>query len=277
MNIRDIINLLETPISDFETIGDWSKSSSFRHAPDRKILTNPKAVSKIKAMWNKTEVDFNLMFLNAPNAGVFLEEGLVTPEWIAEKFPKYVDQIKIDPNAINILYTNNTGAERVPMTGWIIAHRFAHAIARFGKSADYKDAISEYDRSTANILEIAYGIEKPKSAVTSFNREYVSIEIAFFNRVATMRSARNGEIVRETEIIPELFAQYLLTGSIKFNSLPDRIEFGKAAWGRKQGRDAIANQHDREYAQQGLEDLAESLGDIFSNTLHRAVGKIYVM
>jgi hypothetical protein len=59
MHIHD---LFESPISGFDTIGNFDKGTSFRSPVDRKILTNPKSVQKIITKWEKTPVDFN-MFL----------------------------------------------------------------------------------------------------------------------------------------------------------------------------------------------------------------------
>jgi hypothetical protein len=63
MRYIDLKPLSEAPIEDFNTIGDFDKSSSFRKPIDRKLVTLPKSVAKIKAKWSKTQFPFNMYFV----------------------------------------------------------------------------------------------------------------------------------------------------------------------------------------------------------------------
>ena len=125
-----IKELFEAPISDISFTGDWEKNSSFR-AQDRKLLTNPKAITKIKAMWKFPEdINFNIICVNHKEAKNHIEVGLVDKEYIIKGFAETGDEIykNLKGDEINVIFTNNNGSEGVPMTGWIMAHRLGHAI-----------------------------------------------------------------------------------------------------------------------------------------------------
>lgn len=268
--------LTEAPISDFSLMGDWDQRQSFHSAQDRKLLQNPKAVEKIKAMWNKTDYDFNLMFLNAKEAKDHQEIGFVDREWLEKNLSQYLEEIKVDPNAINVLHTNNATDARVPMTGWVIAHRLFHAASRdtvTGKKKDFhfNEVSTEFRRTIARILHDGYGL--PEVGVNTYTE---SVRLSLFKSIGTMRSSRDGTLLRSSEFLLEVMAQYILTGRIKFNPLPAEIPYGKAVFGRRQK--LILNKGvDGEIANNALEDLAEVMEHNVSNILGSMIGSLLVM
>jgi len=288
-----VVDLFEAPIEDFTHVGDWSKNSSYREQ-DRKLLTNPKAVAKITAQWEKTPVNFNMYFVNSPEARKHTEVGMVTQEWLQKEMPNTFPLLDIKSDAVNILFTNNSGAERVPMTGWIIAHRFGHAVSRyaygqggypssqFGRGGsqrqiyDFTQAREEILRTTAMFFKDAYGMRNAAERESDYEtlRSQDRMMVAFYHSIGTMRSARNGQIRNEFEFTLELLAQYMLTGRIKFNPLPKMIT---SPAGRKWYAGFKGNEHDYDYYNTGLETLAETLEEIFLNLLHSCVGRIFVM
>jgi hypothetical protein len=93
----------------------------------------------------------------------------------------------------------------------------------------------------------------------------------FFHAVGTMRSARNADFSNPNEFFFELFAQYMIGRHIKFKPLPDSYKSGKA-W-----RFIKANEHDRDYYNTKLEDLATTLEEYFEDGLRNLHGAIFVM
>jgi hypothetical protein len=72
-----------------------------------------------------------------------------------------------------------------------------------------------------DVKNIYYGFNTPK-------------ELSYFyNKIGTMRSARENKITRGGEFHHELFAQYLSTGKITLNRLDKTIQLGYEAFGRK--------------------------------------------
>jgi hypothetical protein len=288
-----VLDLFEAPIEDLTHLGDWSKNSSYREQ-DRKLLTNPKAVSKITAQWEKTPVNFNMYFINSPEARKHTEVGMVTPEWLQKEMPTTTPLLDIKSDAVNLLFTNNSGAERVPMTGWIIAHRFGHVVSRYeygqgghqssqgrGRGAqrqvyDFTQAREEILRITAMLFKDAYGMSRAAEHEGDYDtlREQDRMMVAFYQKIGTMRSARNGQIRNEFEFTLELLAQYMLTGRIKFNPLPRTIA---SPAGRKYYAAFRGNDQDYDYYNGSLDDLADTLQEVFLNLMHNCVGRIFVM
>ena len=91
-----------------------------------------------------------------------------------------------------------------------------------------------------------------------------------------MKSARDRKIRDEFEFTLECFAQYMLTGKVRFGKLPKSFRWNV---GRGQNRGAAfrGSDHDYEYYNQMMEDYAENMGHHFLNCLNGLVGRILVM
>ena len=153
-------------------MGDWGADSP-RREWDKKsiaILNSERGIQKIKNMWSKAPVDFDMYFVRQAGAMKHVETGEVDSEWVKENLNM---DIKPDPNAITVLFTQNVGNEKVPMTGWIIGHRFAHAIqasTRYSRNSAsgelYSSLRNEIYRDFKGILQQAYGRENQNQKST---------------------------------------------------------------------------------------------------------------
>ena len=277
----------EAPIDDLTHVGDWTKGSSFRHEQDRKLLTNPKALRKITAQWEKTPVSFNVYLVNNKDGLKQGEVGEVSWEWVEKNLPTTAPYIEIKPDSVNLLFMNNSGSERVPMTGWIMAHRFGHVVSRYNTGqgtsprsgmnmqrqfADFTDARESINRTMMTILNDGYGFKLRPSSNGFFGQEE-KILTAFYEQIGTMRSARQGQIRNEFEFTLELLAQYMLTGRIKFNPIPAHFKKGRSVYASFKGPES-----DMDYYNGMLDDLADgTINYQFENLLNACVGKILVM
>lgn len=273
MRLQD---LFEAPIEDINHVGDWNRSSSFDRAPDRKLLTNPKAIQKIIKMWEKTPVPFQINFVNHAEGRLWMnrEAGKVSLEELKKNMPRVFDEIKIDPNAINIIYTNNGGGDWVPLTGWMMAHRFCHTLVR--SKGDRQQVPTMWDardilwRTTSQLLA-EYGLKTPEYYDHDRFSPKAKEITNFFYAIGTMRSARNRQLSNPNEFFFELFAQYMMTGSIKFKPLPKQYKSGRIY------RNFRGNENDLEYHDISLETLAETLPEYFEDCLRNLHGSIFVM
>ena len=278
--------LNDMAIRQFKTVGDWNKPSSFRDKTDRALLTSPKAVQKIQRQWSKTPYDFNMYLVNDPrvNKSEFRERGAVEIGFVRDAMHITPEEIPDPgPGEITIIYTGNSGDQRKMASGWILAHRFGHALARSGGGrgavgTEWNEFTARLKGLVTEILGDVYGIniaEKERQRWGGGDKilKYVA------QQLGTMKSARDSNMRSWYEFAYELLAQYLITGNIKFNPLPDRIVTGIAGWGRKetrgvhpdaQGIQQTYNTHDLEYYAQELEQMLE-------NVLDRAMGQIFVM
>lgn len=271
MLIRD---LFEAPISDISHIGDFDKSSSFRHAQDRKLLTNPKAISKIKSMWRfPEETDFNIILVNHPDGNRHTEVGVVDRQWLESNMPRIWPELSpaLRSDQINIIFTNNKGDRRVPMTGWIMAHRFGHALWASSvrgpnDSSQYyfKEAVTIFSSTLKDIMA-EYGVR--------WNSDYMPSNgplLGFLHAVCTFRSARERNIRAPFEAILECLAQYMTTGRISFNEAPARFRYGNQVY-------RLRDADDVEYVNRMLDGMFYQLKDYFEASIGYSEGKIFVM
>jgi hypothetical protein len=238
---------------------------------------------------------FQYVFVNNKEARKHEEVGEVTEAWLKEKMPNTLPLLKLSQDAVNVIFTNNVGDERVQISAWIIAHRFSHAMARYmglgGGGNDQKGAVAYQFHEIRNVLIAScsrllstYGMEVADSdRKLSYERRYgrgksAEALLSFYQAIGTMKSARERNIRTEFEFMHELLAQYLLTGKITFNPLPRMFNHGKPAWGKYPNAQHFkANDNDHDYHNLMLEDLAETITEMFENILNMCVGRIFVM
>ncbi len=270
--------LSEMPVANYKTIGDFSKKYSISHPVDRRLLSNPKAIEKITRQWEKTPFKFDLYVINDKRVMDldFRETGSVNVDkFIRAKMKLTPDEVpNPTPGHITVLYISNSGDERYMATGWILAHRFGHAIAR---SQD--ESGEEWRRFREHLREVVSGILETVYGVSLENKNYENAEAVLLQaaqQLGSMKSARDNNLRNWAEFAYELLAQYMLTGSIKLNPLPEKLIVGLRPFGRKDTRVAhdvarnMYNNHDLDYYAGELESMLDTV-------LSKAVNKVYVM
>lgn len=274
-------DLFETPIQTFKTIGDFSRNSSFRKQRDRLLVTVPGSVQRIKEKFENTHFDFHLYFVNSAKANKFTEEGPRDIEWVREYLGEEVaDEVgQADATAITVIFTNNKGAEGMPMTSWIIAHRIAHVLARGELNGDRNEAwfkardtlieATDYIFNSAYRHEMETGPRNPGGYELGSRANQLRY-MNFWQQVGTFKSARDANIRDWFEVLNELFAQYLTTGTLKFNPLP-RVINGKYPMHMRGG------EFEQREAQLKLDATVGTLTRDFDGALVVATGKIWVM
>ena len=155
-----IIELLETPIEDYQLIGDFSKGKSFNHPVDRKLLMHPKNTLKVYKMFSKTPYNFRIYPINEPGLRQFSEIGNVSIGWLRDNIPTAHDFLQKNPikdDEIVIFYVSNTGVDKVILTPWMMAHRFGHAIRL--RNVAWDDFESNMNAMFQSILKEFFNIE----------------------------------------------------------------------------------------------------------------------
>jgi hypothetical protein len=286
--------LLEMPISTFEKKGDWSENAPL-HMYDKsstKMLNNPNYAEKVKTKWSKIDQDIDMYFVRSKQAKRYREIGEISPEFVKEGLGL---DIPINDNNITIIFTNNVGDEKVPLTPWIIAHRFAHALARIHKSShgNYSDAPSRNHQWNAAdeavdyiidwTLKNGYGVRKTSGY--DQNRRWIDVDLgsleqkrlAMANVLGTFKSARDNNLRQPFELTNELIAQFIIEGQIRLNTnLPQRIPYGRMAWG-KASRSLFKIKDQEALLTDGIERAQSIIAGEIESMLMEAVGKIFVM
>lgn len=251
--------LNEMPIDRFNLLGKWGKDDPKRgyNNQDIGILTNPKAVEKIKRKWSKTDFDFDMYFVRDKNAWKYREVGVVTPEFAESQFG-----IKIDTESdkISIIFTNNIGSEKIQMTSWMIAHRLSHAIKN--------ESVFKYYFS--NNIEKFF-----KELIKDYGLNVEPLILAY--NIGTTKSCRERNLLNFGEFIHELFAQYLIEGKIKFKPIENILISTKYNWGRKQDIIKHLNQTDLTEINIYLEQKSHELTYNAYCTLGSCYNKVFLM
>lgn len=237
MNFKEFL-INEMPIGNFQKIGNWEKDDP-KYNWDKKslgILGSERGVEKIKRQWSNTKNTFDMYFVRKPGLRKYSNEGEVSEEWIQKNIDP---EITVDPENITVIYINNIGDQKVPMTGWILGHRLGHAIV---KTNSYKAYEHELHRFMSDIARDFYQKQIRWHHVKG---EYPRIEYyssqrfmkALAQSLGTMKSAKNNKIARYPEFTYEVLTQYLMSrdGKIKFNkNLPQILtmpgKFGRQEW-----------------------------------------------
>ena len=297
---------VEAPIEDYTTLSDRpdskpgdsssiskdpeafaKRSSSFTDKRDRILSTNPKAVQQLKKKWARIGEEVYVYVVNTKEARNHTEVGVVDREWLEKNMPAVAPHIPEHEDGITILYTNNKGAEKVPMTPWIMAHRLAHAMARMtGMSgnrtiSEYSEAERSINEVVNTILQDEYGYRGPtkrgsyrdEREAQSFRR-FEILRRKFFEEIGTFRSARNKKLREDFEFLNEVIAQYIITGKITFNPIPQKIVL-KKAWGND--ADGVRLRGDPDDANQMLDTLSRDLEYYIENMFSQSIGRIFVM
>lgn len=263
----------EMPINKFNLVGDWGPKAPKRgfDKPSIGILTSPKGVQKIRNMWSKTEVDFDMYFVRQPNAMKFVQMGEVNSAWLKDNL-----NINLQPNpeAVTILFTQNLGNEKVPMTAWTIGHRAGHAFAR-GKGYTNK-CFTNFTRivreKLSEIFEDVYGHNIPKQSGFTDDRSSQKKLHFIAQALGSMKSARDGNLRDYGEFVYELLGQYIISGKITFRMPPPTL-------GNRNQR--YRNQLQKDFEQPEVRHMLEFMEDVFNQQceiiLHSAVGKMFVM
>jgi hypothetical protein len=285
MNISRILQkaLQEAPIQDLGHVGDFDRGSSFRHQRDRRIVTHPASIENIKKKFGNTKHNINILFVNTAKANRHTEHGTVDKNWIREELGDEVLQ-KVNSmnteNAITIIFTNNKGDQRIPMTPWIMAHRMMHVFARGKIRPYYTDAADELIRFTSDYVlptYLGYDRKVPPTYDTmggrSFrggdNRKTQLLFKHLFHKIGTFKSARDKKLRDWFEVINEVGAQYLITGDVKFNEAPKCI-----------GPRNEYCSNDKlmlDQANDGIDSMASYFKLKMDKMLDASVGKIFVM
>lgn len=276
--------IIEAPLTDYVPL-NFNKKGQFKPV-DQRLIQHPTTISKAAKVFARIPYDVRLFFVNTPGLRGYRETGAKSADDIKKILGKDADPI-LDgsKDAITILYIGNFGVDKVIMTPWIMAHRFGHAITAtnrfaYGGTNVPNDAWSQTEqhffRSINEILSEAYGIRRAtdtgfKLSAVNWNvsREYN----ALFNAIGTQRSSRENLINRPYEFLYELLAQYLVTGTIKLNPLPERIGYGRKAWGRVTNY-LILN---KDYTANVTDKIAYDMEIMFDSVISSQVGKIFVM
>lgn len=273
----------EDAMDNLEVQGNWNDGKAHGYdKPSLKMMTNPLNIERIKKKWEKLPYDVNAYIIKGPKIHQYTELGRVTFDFVRDKLGM---NINYDDDKITVIYTNNKGSEKVPLTPWTLAHRLGHAMARDKISNDtpymYKEVNLTIDKLLRDVAKY-YGRNSLTKEVRS-SYSYNSVPDEQFKKalvyaLATFKSARDRKLRASFEFTNELIAQYVITGKVTLNANLPKLLPLSYAWGKPQGYHLRFTE---ERTPQELEDLIEVYQSELYNDIDAlfgsSIGNIYVM
>lgn len=270
----------EMALTNLQKIGKWGDKKN-RHGYDKAslgILSSPSGLKKLEKTFNRIgNWDFNLYFIKDRNAWKEAEKGLVTPEYLYTRLglEAGIDFPKPESDQITVLFTNNSAAEKVPLTPWTIAHRIGHSFAAtFRNNRDLEYLNRQISSILKQLFEQCYNINVNSSNLR-FSQEYYVRD--FYQKIGKFRSARMGKLLRATEFYHEAFAYWLLhDGELDFNDPPQSLQStNRKAWGNPVARNYRLEDVDEcwEY----LNQFKWALDEMFNTMIGKHMGTISIM
>lgn len=253
------IEINEEPIGDIYLHGDFSKPGSFRQ--DDLSLTTQKRQDKIKRVLQKAPIMIDLHFVNLKytvdltqhlihdkfKIG-FVKADILSHDWGIDITPK--------SDALNLVYVQNEGSDRIPLTPWVIAHRLSHSFA-------YTNDLYFEQQNLFKTFQTM--MDKVQDSYSSVDMQRISWE-TIAEVFGTTRASREKQYAknRAMEWAHECFAQLCVVGEIKFNKAPAEIGGHiSVPWGIRE-------------VDEYFESLKRILTAGFTSMLQGSVGKILV-
>ena len=239
MTFKQLYTLMtEDNIEDLQVQGNWDDGK--RHGYDKAsigIMKNPNTIQRIKKKWDRFKYPIDMYIVKGPKIHQFTEIGKVPYEFLRNELKL---DIPTDSEHITLVFTNNKGNEKMPMTPWTLAHRFGHAIRRDANGINY-----HYKELTQTVMrlfkEVASTLYR-REISTSINRYGYENNTndngllrALSHALGTFKSARDKNLRDYGEFTNELIAQFIITDNIKLNrDLPNILPL-RYAWGNPSG------------------------------------------
>ena len=291
MNFRQWLS--EMPIGTADLIGKgWNKDIPQGKSQDQhydratiNILKSDaaKGFEKLRKSFALVDQTIDVYFVKTPGMRDHIEVGEVSEDYLKQL---EIDVPQINRSNITIFFTNNTGAERMPLTPWTIAHRMGHAVRSL---ESYQNFTRHVEKDFNELLEQIYGKNKPSryfgvqdDRAQREQRDHDSFVRQLMMELGTMRSAREKELFRSGEFVHELFAQAITQNKIKFNEKIPRQLIIRYAWGNPTWDGSTHSKiHRDEYMLDDIIERIRSNAHFYKSqvklVLRDMVGKIFVM
>lgn len=182
--------ILESPIQNYDTSGLDGTGFFSGNPKDAALVKSQKHIKRVKKAFEKTPFNFDLYFVDTKpkgNTRIFQYQNAMTNAGVYDE-PQFGIQPK--PNTISVIYLSNHSDDPMPLTPWILAHRFMHGIEDSRKASE------------ASTLFYKLDLYIEKNRITP--------------EIFTFKSAKTGSL-DPGELPAELMSQYLLQGTIRVN------------------------------------------------------------
>lgn len=209
----------------------------------------------------------------------FLQAGMVDLDWIECRMGRiYRRQFEALPwqSSINIILTNNLSDERyIPLvSSWMLAHRISHALIGGNHNSELNHRVmGTFNRFVWDVMRHGYGYHwqaKPEDEGVNvfYDEEIGALRLELGRHLGSMKSARTRTLNTGWEWVYETFAEYLITGKVRFRPLPEDLD----------GYHKLTRQPARRFQALRLwERFPRRITGMFDRVMVDAVGKFWVI
>jgi hypothetical protein len=272
---NSVQELDEAPISLNTIDMGVHHTSSFRD-DDHKLHNSHKGQEKIKKVWHSSVTDVELYLIDV---GITPEKALELATYgtnalssdedteIAD-LVRFKDSITARPDVITLIYTQNEGSNRIPLTGWMIAHRLFHTF--FEQKSRLDDDTAPLMFKANKIFQFAMG--EITDICISIGFEQWKLPIAC--SIGTTKACRDFNLTQYAEFVPECFAQYMLSGNVKLKHLPKHLILPSLGSLPSVDRDIS---YRLDWVNYCIDDLEAKLNQKFGDIISQAKGKLFAL
>jgi len=289
----DLMTLFEAPITHWTVDPDFDRNEAemisdlpdhrddLRHygVADKAAIRDKSVMVAAQRAFGRSPVKFSLYFWQSvePNYDRFAFRGKVDDDWMQHRLGEqtaHAIRSQTGPDTIGIVMTNNLSDEhKISLKSpWMIAHRIAHALFGERRNQDGWVIVHMFERFLRKLLTVGYGLNWPDED-TGFGRMIAQEYSECYGKlmghtIGTMGSARKGALVSNWEWFYETFAQYLITGKVTLNPLPEHFD---------EDLDLTSDPRKRYKVQRAWEQFPDKIAEAFDAMLKKSAGSVFVM
>jgi hypothetical protein len=228
------------PISSLSLVGNdgasFSAGTSFGKT-DRKLIQSAKGQEKIIRAFDRTPFNFRVIFENGEDMDGDSGDNEMVDTYAGSMGAGIYQDKELDlyhgvEGSITVVLLGNLspGDRKMPVTGWTLGHKIGHSIQDHMVQHTFRNDWGRYVRHIGYLLEMAYNVEFNKHEPTINLREAIRqssiyqddyFYAARFERMLTMKSARDRKLDNSFEVFAEIVAQFLITGAVTMRSDAD--------------------------------------------------------
>lgn len=184
---------------------------------DLRLITSKSYNDRIQKAFSKTPFPFDVYVVNMDvderdwTIDYYDYTGRIDVTEARKLIPDFVH----DPNSITIILTNNFADSKQPLTPWIIAHRFAHAMeSAYSNRNTNKHRDSRFYSILSNAAERLMDVYRKHGFRVYGEDRYIELIAGM-----TTKSARNKDpLLDQGEYGHELLTQFIINGMIRLSS-----------------------------------------------------------
>lgn len=232
---------------------------------DQRLIRTRSYASRLERAFSRTPYPFEIYTANmeVDRKQFTFSYTSKVGQWSKQRVKDLIDpDFHHNPDAITLILTNNYADSAHPLTPWIVAHRFSHAVEA-GDGRQHQTRESRFFR-VLNNLETEVARVYDSTGFALHDRQEAWIEIVGMMTTKSAKEVRKDPQQRmhygEAQI--ELLTQFIVKGSITFDTsgMDDNEDYSPEL---RDGLKQVAGKYTRILNREAANTLSRCVGSIF--------------